>query len=64
VSGEAIHLGSGIITTLEWIDPTRFLFETIEPNTLSLDKLDGTFTPIVTWTENDRISGWSFYNRR
>ncbi len=67
VCGEPIHLGSGIITALEWIDPTRFLFETIEPNTLSLGKLDGTITPIVTWTEmqrwteNDIISGWSFY---
>jgi hypothetical protein len=67
VCGEPIHLGSGIITALEWIDPTRFLFETIEPNTLSLGKLDGTITPIVTWTEmqrwteNDILSSWSFY---
>ena len=61
VCGEPVALGGGIITALEWIDPTRFLFETIEPNTLSLGKLDGRITPIVTWTENDIISGWSFY---
>jgi dipeptidyl aminopeptidase/acylaminoacyl peptidase len=67
VCGEPIHLGSGIITALEWVDTSRFLFEGIEPNTLSLGNLDGTITPIVTWTdqqrwtENDIISGWSFY---
>jgi WD40 repeat protein len=67
VCGEPIHLGSGIITALQWVDTSRFLFEGIEPNTLSLGKLDGTITPIVTWTEfqrwteNDIISGWSFY---
>ncbi|HLO28786.1 MAG TPA: hypothetical protein VK249_06610 [Anaerolineales bacterium] len=65
--GEPIHLGSGTITALQWVDTSRFLFEGIEPNTLSLGKLDGTITPIVTWTElqrwteNDIISGWSFY---
>ncbi|HSB66810.1 MAG TPA: hypothetical protein VLD65_09535, partial [Anaerolineales bacterium] len=67
VCGEPIHLGSGIITALQWVDTSRFLFVGIEPNTLSLGKLDGTITPIVTWTElqrwteNDIISGWSFY---
>jgi hypothetical protein len=67
VRGEPIRLGSGIITALQWVDASRFLFETIEPNTLSLGKLDGTITPIVIWTEsqrwteNDMISGWSFY---
>jgi hypothetical protein len=61
VCGEPIHLGTGIITALQWVDTSRFLFEGIEPNTLSLGKLDGTITPIVTWTENDRLSGWSFY---
>jgi hypothetical protein len=67
VCGEPIHLGSGIITVLQWVDPSRFLFEGIEPNTLSLGNLDGTITPIVTWTEgqrwteNDILSGWSFY---
>jgi hypothetical protein len=61
VCGEPIHLGSGIITALQWVDTSRFIFEGIEPNTLSLGKLDGTITPIVTWTENDRLSGWSFY---
>jgi hypothetical protein len=61
VCGEPIRLGSGIITALQWVDPSRFLFEGIEPNTLSLGKLDGTITPIATWTENDRLSGWSFY---
>ena len=70
VCGEPIHLGSGIITRLQWVDPSRFLFESIEPNTLSLGKLDGTITPIATWTEgqrwteNDILSGWSFYIRR
>jgi WD40 repeat protein len=67
VCGEPIHLGNGIITGLQWVDPSRFLFEGIEPNTLSLGKLDGTITAIVTWTEgqrwteNDTFSGWSFY---
>lgn len=65
--GEPIHLGGGIITTLQWVDSSRFLFESIEPNTLSLGNLDGTITPIVTWTElqrwteNDVLSGWSFW---
>jgi hypothetical protein len=67
VCGEPIHLGSGIITALQWVDTSRFLFVGIEPNTLSLGKLDGTTTPIATWrelprwTEKDMISGWSFY---
>jgi WD40 repeat protein len=67
VCGEPVHLGSGIITALQWVDTSRFLFEGIEPNTLSLGNLDGTITPIVTWTESQRweesymISGWSFY---
>jgi len=67
VCGEPIHLGSGIINRLQWVDSSRFLFESIEPNTLSLGNLDGTITPIVTWaelqrwTENDMLSGWSFY---
>jgi hypothetical protein len=66
VCGEAIHLGSGIITALQWVDTSRFLIESMEPNTLSLGKLDGTITPIATWTElprwteNDILSGWSF----
>jgi Tol biopolymer transport system component len=70
VCEEPIHLGSGINTGLKWVDPSRFLFESIEPNTLSLGKLDGTITPIATWTEmprwteNDIISGWSFYISR
>jgi WD40 repeat protein len=70
VCGEPVKLGSGIITALQWVDNSRFLFETIEPNALSLGKLDGTITPIVTWkelqrwTENDIISGWSFYLAR
>jgi hypothetical protein len=54
VCGEPIHLGSGIITALQWVDTSRFLFESIEPNTLSLGNLDGTITPIVTWTEGQR----------
>jgi hypothetical protein len=67
VCGDPVHLGSGIITDLQWVDPSRFLFESIEPNNLSLGELDGTITPIVTWTdgqrwtENDILSGWSFY---
>lgn len=61
VCGEPIHLGNSIITALQWVDTSRFLFEGIEPNTLSLGKLDGMITPIVTWTENDMVSGWSFY---
>ena len=67
VCGEPIHLGNGIITTLQWVDASRFLFESIEPDTLSLGNLDGTITPIVIWTEsqrwteNDILSGWSFY---
>jgi hypothetical protein len=70
VCGEPVHLGSGIITTLQWVDSSRFLFESIEPNSLSLGNIDGTITPIVTWaelqrwTENDMMSGWSFYNPR
>jgi len=66
VCGEPIRLGSGIITALQWVDTSRFLVEGIEPNTLSLGKLDGTITPIVTWTEgqrwteNDILSVWSF----
>ena len=67
VCREPIHLGSGIFTALQWVDTYRFLFVGIEPNTLSLGKLDGTITPIVTWTElqrwteKDIESGWSFY---
>jgi len=67
VCGKPIHLGDGIITALQWVDSSRFLFESIEPSTLSLGNLDGTITPIVTWTksqgweENYMISGWSFY---
>jgi hypothetical protein len=70
VCGEPVHLGSGIITALHWVDTSRFLFESIEPNSLSLGNLDGTITPIVTWTElqrwteNDILSGWSFYTPR
>jgi Tol biopolymer transport system component len=61
VCGEPVHLGSGIITELRWVDSSRFLFEGIEPNTLSLGHVDGTITPIVTWTENEMLSAWSFY---
>jgi WD40 repeat protein len=70
VCGEPIHLGSGIITALQWVDTSRFLYASIEPNTLSLGNLDGTIIPIVTWTESQRweenymISGWSFYISR
>jgi hypothetical protein len=68
--GESIHLGNPLINALQWVDGSRFLFESIEPDTLSLGKVDGTITPIVTWTEsprwieNDILSGWSFYVSR
>ena len=67
VCGDPIHLGSGIITALQWVDTSRFLVEGIGPSSLALGNLDGTITPIVTWTESQRweenymISGWSFY---
>jgi hypothetical protein len=67
VCGEPVHTGSGIITKLQWVDASRFLIESVEPNSLSLGGLDGTITPIVKWTEsqrwmeNDVLSGWSFY---
>lgn len=60
VCGEAIHLVSRIIISLQWVDSSRLLFVGNDPNTLSLGKLDGTITPIVTWTENETLSGWSF----
>ena len=60
VCGEPIHLGSGIITELQWVDPSRFIFESIEPNTLSLGNIDGTITPIVTGS--DKLSDWDFIN--
>lgn len=66
VCGEPIHLDGGIITGLQWVDASRFLFESVEPNALSLGNVDGTITPIVTWkkaqrwTENEILSGWSF----
>ena len=60
VCGEPIHLGSGIITALQWVDTSRFLFVSYEPSILSLGKLDGTITPIATWTENDLLPGGSF----
>jgi hypothetical protein len=64
VCGDPIHLGSRIITELQWVDPTRFIFEGNESNTLSLGKTDGTITPITTWTEDDRLTSWSFYTSR
>jgi dipeptidyl aminopeptidase/acylaminoacyl peptidase len=60
VCGESIHLGSRLITALQWVDTSRFLFVGNEPNTLSLGKLDGTIISIVTWSENEILSGWSF----
>ncbi len=69
VCGEPIRLGSGTVATLQWVDSSRFLLESLEPNNLSLGNVDGTITPIVTWTnlqrwtENDVVSGWSFYTR-
>lgn len=61
VCGEPIHLGSRLIIALQWVDASRFVFVGNEPNTLSLGRVDGTVTPIATWTENDMVSGWSFY---
>ena len=61
VCGEPIPLGNGIITKLQWVDASRFLFESIEPNSLSLGNINGTVTPIVTLTETDKLSDWSFY---
>jgi hypothetical protein len=60
VCGEPIHLGidSNIITSLQWVDGERFLLAGIEPNTLSLGRLDGTLTPIVTWADNE-VPSWS-----
>jgi hypothetical protein len=69
VCGEPIRLGGGMITSLQWVDSSRFILESIEPNSLSLGNLDGTIIPITTWaegqrwTENDVLSGWSFYIR-
>jgi dipeptidyl aminopeptidase/acylaminoacyl peptidase len=62
--GGPVHLGSRIINALRWVDASRFLFEGSEPNTLSLGHVDGTVTPIVTWAENEMLSGWSFYISR
>jgi hypothetical protein len=61
VCGEPVHLGSRIITALQWADASRFLFVSNEPNALSLGNPNGTVTPIATWTEDDLLSGWSFY---
>jgi hypothetical protein len=60
VCGDPIHLTDGIITKLEWMDASRFLFEGIEPNTLSLGSLDGTITPIATWLDVDFLPGGSY----
>jgi WD40 repeat protein len=65
VCGDPIHLGSGIIVKLQWVDSARFLFESSEPYRLSLGSVDGTITPIVTWTEGHRwtekdvMAGWA-----
>jgi hypothetical protein len=65
VCGDSIHLGENkIITSIQWVDSDRFLFTSLEPSTLSLGRLDGTLIPIVTWGENDVLSGWSFNTLR
>lgn len=69
VCGEPIYLGSGMITALQWVDSYRFVFESAEPSSLSLGKLDGTITPITrtefqSWARNDVLPGWSFYVSR
>jgi len=60
VCGEPIPLGDGIITELQWVDASRFIFESIEPYSLSLGNIDGTLTPIVTGS--DKLSDWDFIN--
>lgn len=60
VCGDPIRLNSGIITKLQWVDASRFLFEGIEPNTLSLGSLDGTITPIASWLDVDFLPGGSY----
>ena len=55
--GQPVHLkNEGIITSIQWVDGERFFVAGIEPNTLSLGRLDGTITPIVTWADNESIS--------
>jgi WD40 repeat protein len=63
VCGNPIHLksDSDIINWIQWVADDRFLYTGLEPATLFLGNLDGTITPIVTWTENDMLPGWSFY---
>ena len=58
VCGDPIHLeGDGhIINGIEWVDRDRFLFTELEPSGLFLGSLDGTVTPIVTWTEDEPLA--------
>jgi hypothetical protein len=65
VCGDPIRLSnSRIITSIQWVDSTRFLFTGVEPATLSLGNVDATILPIATWADSDVLSGWSFYTAR
>ncbi len=63
VCGDPIPLAGGtdLIDGFEWVDEDSFLYRTLEPTTLSLGRLDGTITPIITLTEEESWGGWSYY---
>lgn len=62
VCGAPIPLtgGANLIDGFEWVDEDSFLYRALEPTILSLGRLDGTITPIVTLTEEESWGGWSF----
>ncbi len=57
--GEPIDLG-GQIAAIQWISDAAFLFMTRDPYSLSLGRLDGAITPIVTWSADEWPSLRSF----
>jgi Tol biopolymer transport system component len=63
VCGDPIPLAGGtdLIDGFEWVDEDSFLYRALEPTTLSLGRLDGTITPIITLTEEESWGGWSYY---
>jgi dipeptidyl aminopeptidase/acylaminoacyl peptidase len=63
VCGDPISLASGTerIDGFEWVDEDSFLYRVVEPTTLSLGRLDGTITSIISLTEDETWGGWSFY---
>jgi hypothetical protein len=62
VCGDPIHLpNNNIINSIQWVDNSRFLFTSLEPGSLFLGNVNGTIIPIVTWTDNDVLPGWSSY---